>query len=110
MVGSALYLVAWLNPRSRLKQTYKQSGAASGETLEFSETGILLHGPGWRAEFAWNAVSSFSENHRILLLVLAQSRSVIIPKRVCTSDQLQELQNLLAEKVAPKKSPPAIGS
>jgi hypothetical protein len=109
MIGAAIYLVAWLNPRTRLKQIYRQSSAANGEALEFNEIEIRLQGSNWQAEYRWAAVSSFSEGDRILLLDLAPCRSIVIPKRVCTSDQLERLRDLFATKIAPKRSPQVVG-
>jgi hypothetical protein len=49
MISAALYLVAGLNPRTRLKVIYKQTSAGSVEHIEFDEAQIRLQGPTGRA-------------------------------------------------------------
>ena len=105
MIVTSLYLVAWLNPRTRLKQTYKQAGGGCEETLEVDETQILLQGANWKSEFLWPAVSSFSEDEKTFLLDLAPGKSIVIPKRLCSSDRIDELRALFTAQIKPSSQP-----
>ena len=98
MLGAAIYMVAFTNPRTRLKHAYKQSGASAAQSWEFDGTQIHSQGLTGKSEFTWSAVSSFAEDDKIIMLNLNPGRSIVIPKRVCASDQIDELRTLCLSK------------
>lgn len=107
MAGASLYLVAGLNPRSRLKASYKQTGGGSAVYVEVNETQIRLQGADWKSEFKWAASYSFSEDDRVFLLDVTQWRSIVIPKRACTDSQAAALREMFSERDR-SKTPAAV--
>jgi len=94
MICAALYLVAFTNPRARLKQAWKQNGAGGEESWEFDDNHIRSRKSTGQSEWTWAVVSSFSEDDNIIMLNLSPGRSIVIPKRSCASDQIDELREL----------------
>jgi len=94
MVCAAIYLVAFTNPRARLKQAWKQSNAGHEESWEFDQTCIRSRSSTGQSEFDWSGVGSFSEDDKIIMLNLSPGGSIVVPKRVCASDQIGELRGL----------------
>lgn len=61
MLCTAIYLVAFTNPRTRFKQAYKQTGANAEQSWEFDESRIRSQNSTSKSEFMWDAVRSFTE-------------------------------------------------
>ena len=99
MVGASLYLVAFTNPRARLKQAWKQNDASHGDLWEFDRPHIRSRKSTAQSEFAWTAVSSFLEDDKIILLNLSPGGSIVIPKRVCAPDQINGLRELCLSSI-----------
>jgi hypothetical protein len=100
MLGISIYLVAWTNPRTRLKQRYRETCAGTEETWTFNEIQIHGRGKNWENRIAWSGLSSHLESDRILMLNLEPGRLIVIPKRICTDEQIVSLRKLIAEKLS----------
>jgi len=100
MLGTAIYLVAWTNPRARLKQRYRETCAGTEETWSFDAIRIQGRGKTWETSIEWSGLNSPLESDRILMLNLELGRSIVIPKRTCTAEQIENLHKLIAEKLS----------
>lgn len=68
-------------------------------SVEFGQEMIRTQGPHTRSELEWTAIQSSFEDRKLFLLYLAPARFVVIPKRVCTAEQVDELRMLLQANV-----------
>lgn len=82
------------------KRTYRRTQSGTGDcTIEFDPEIIRTKGLHTRSEVEWTAVQSSAEDVTTFLLYLAPARFVVVPKRVCTSEQVIKLRTLFQEKV-----------
>jgi hypothetical protein len=85
----------WVSRRS-----YRQTRSGAGDcAIELDEEMIRTKGLHARSEMEWTAIQSSSEDSKAFLLYLAPSRFFVIPKRVCTNEQMNELRTLLQNNV-----------
>lgn len=69
--------------------------------LKFSETGVAIVVPDYRAELGWSQFRSWSQSeHHMFLYIDAGDTAVTIPKRAFNPDQLQALLSLV-ERIKP---------
>jgi hypothetical protein len=88
--------------RLTAKRRYERMRSGTGDcTIEFDEDTIRTQGPHSKGEIGWKAIQFFSEDLKSFLLYLAPGKFIIIPKRVCTSEQVEELRTLFQRRVAP---------
>jgi hypothetical protein len=57
-----------------------------------------------KSEIEWAAIQFFSENKKVFLLYLAPGKFIVIPKRVCSVEQVSELHSLLLTKTNPESA------
>jgi hypothetical protein len=62
---------------------------------------IRCKGEHSKSEIEWCAIQSFSEDESLFLLYLAPGRFLAIPKRVCTTEQIEELRLLFQRQIKP---------
>jgi hypothetical protein len=94
LIGLSLY-VNWITRRS-----YALTRGNCGDcTIDFDSQLIRTKCLHSRSEVEWTAIQSSSEDSKTFLLYLAPARFLVIPKRACTDEQLNELRTLLHEKV-----------
>jgi hypothetical protein len=88
--------------RLTAKRRYERMRSGTGDcTIELDEDTIRTQGPHSKSEIDWKAIQFFSEDLKSFLLYLAPGKFIVIPKRVCTSEQVEELRTLLLRRVAP---------
>jgi hypothetical protein len=84
----------------RLKRSYKRTVSDNGECkATFDEVRIKIKGQYSSAEMDWRAIKSFRENKKVFLLYLAPGKFLVIPKRVCTEEQIGELRTIFLQKI-----------
>lgn len=87
----------------RLKYCFRQTRTGDGSmAIEFEESGIRSTTPGTRGEIEWNAICTFREDDKLLLLYLAPAKMFMIPKRVCSAAQLEEIRWLCQSRITPQ--------
>ena len=86
----------------RLKHCFRQTRTGDGSmTFEFDETGIRSTTQGTRGEIEWSAIRAVRENEKLLLIYLAPAKMFMLPKRVFTAAQLEELRQLCQSRTTP---------
>jgi len=71
-------------------------------TFEFDETSIRSTTQGTRGEIEWSAIRALREDEKLLLIYLAPAKMFMIPKRVCTPAQIEELRQLCQSRTTPQ--------
>jgi YcxB-like protein len=99
-VGLAVYFLSIpLIVHMSYKRHFRRTKCTDEESsLDFGQEAIRCQGPHSKSELEWEAVRSFSEGDKMLLLYLAPGKFLCIPKRVCSSPQLEELRAMLKAK------------
>ena len=70
-------------------------------TISFENNLIRTQMPNAVTELQWNAIQSFAEDKRVFLLYLAPARFIIVPKRACSIEQINELHSMMHGRVHP---------
>lgn len=84
----------------RIRRRYRRTRSGSGECeIDLSEDRICTKRQYSKSEVDWKAIHSFSEDGKVFLLYLSPAKTIIIPKRVCSETQVNELRALLSQKV-----------
>ena len=109
-IGCGLFLIALpLDRRLKLKRCYKRTRMGTGQSsVEFAETQIRTQVTNCKSEIEWNAVRSFAENQKVFLLYLAPAKFIVIPKRVCVDNTIDNLRMLFREKIGDHGKPKTI--
>lgn len=82
------------------RRSYKGTRSGTGNcTLEISQEIITTKSVHSKSEVEWSAIRSSAEDRTTFLLYLAPARFLVIPKRVCTDGQVNELRALLQNNV-----------
>jgi hypothetical protein len=82
------------------KRRYMRMRSGTGDcAIEFDENLIRTQGPHSKSEINWNAIQYFSEDMKSFLLYLAPGKFIVIPKRVCAYEQIEELRTLFQRQV-----------
>lgn len=103
-VAFGLYFIAtpWLT-RGKQKKMYQSAQAMHGQlSAEFDDTGVRFSGPNHNGFLGWPNYSRFSEDSRCFLLWQPTRIFNPIPKRHLSSQQVEELSNLLRTHIAKK--------
>ena len=88
--------------RWKLKQCYKRTRIDDGESkIVFDEARIRVEARHASSEMDWDGVKSHFENGKVIMLYLAPAKFIVVPKRVCTDEQIAELHALLLRLVGP---------
>jgi hypothetical protein len=83
-----------------LRRCYRRSRTKSGEsTIDFGEELFHTKGEHAKSEIQWSAIQSFSEDEKGFLLYLAPVRFLPLPKRVCSTAEVDDLRALFARKI-----------
>lgn len=83
-----------------MKRSYKRTRSGTGDcTIELDQEMIRTKGLHTKSEMEWTAIQSFSEDSKTFLLYLAPARFVVVPKRACTDEEVNELRTLLQNRV-----------
>jgi hypothetical protein len=100
-LGVGLFLVSFpLYLRLRWKRCYRRTRTEPGDcTIEFDRSMIRIQQSKMRSEVEWPAVRSLSENKKVFLLYLAAAKFVVIPKRICSEQQIEELHSLFQQEI-----------
>src|SRR5215469_3601697 len=87
---AGLFLAGYpLFVRMRWKRCYVRTLGEQGEsTVQLDDKLIKTRAATMRSEIQWAAVRSFSENDKVFLLYLAPARFLLLPKRVCSEQQV----------------------
>lgn len=103
VLGAGLFLMSYpVYMRLRLKHCFRQTRTGDGfMAFEFDETGIRSTTQGTRGEIEWSAIRTVREDGKLLLLYLAPAKMFMIPKRVCSPSQLEELRQLCQSRITP---------
>jgi hypothetical protein len=84
------------------RRSFFRSRTSLGEcTFDFSPELIRTSGPNSKSEVRWTAIQAFTEDDKDCLIYMAPARFLIVPKRVCTPAQTDELRALFARCINP---------
>jgi hypothetical protein len=97
LIGCRFY-VRW-----KYRRCYQRTRIGSGDTsMLFREDNFLTEEQDCgKSECSWNAVKSWREDAKVVLIYLAPARFIAIPKRAVSDSQLNDLRELLRRKVVP---------
>lgn len=95
LVGCRFYM------RWNYRRCYRRTRTGNGDiSLFIGEDSLLTDITDYgKSEYSWNAVKSWRENTKVLLVYLAPAVFIPIPKRAISEPQLQDLRALLARKI-----------
>ena len=87
--------------RWKYKRGYQRTRTGSGDTsIFFREDNFSAEEHDYeKTEYNWNAVKSWRENAKVMLVYLAPALFIVIPKRAISEPQLQDLRALFARKI-----------
>ena len=87
--------------RYRLKYIFRQTRSGDGRmTFEFDESGIRSSTEGTRGEVEWSAIQTVREDQTLILIYLAPAKMFMIPKRVCSSQEVENLHQLFHARIS----------
>ena len=72
-----------------------------GCTLDFEAEQIKSRMEHASSEIGWPAIQRFAEGKKAFLLYFAQASFLVVPKRVCSAEQIDELRTLFQSKITP---------
>jgi hypothetical protein len=100
-LGLGLFLVSYpLYLRLRWKRCYVRTRSESEDcTIDFDKERIKTQAANMRSEVEWSAIRSFSEGKNAFLLYFAPAKFFVVPKRVCTAQQVEELRSLFKAEI-----------
>jgi len=82
--------------RIKMFQCYKRTRSGDGACgLTIEESGIRMASANSKSEMSWPAFRSFRENDTIYLLYTAPGKFLVIPKRACSPEQVEEIRSLV---------------
>jgi hypothetical protein len=99
--GLGMFLVCYpLYVRVRWKRCYVRTRSESGEcSIDFDTELIKTQSDSMRSEIGWSAIRSFSEGKTLFLLYAAPAKFFVVPKRVCTTQEVEELRSLFKAEI-----------
>ncbi len=105
-VAAGLFLLSYpLYLHFTMKRCYLKTRTGDGSlTLDFDDSSIRSTTPGTRGEIEWSAIQTLRENEKVLLVYLAPAKMFMIPKRVCSPEQVEEIRQLFRAKAGTKES------
>lgn len=75
--------------------------------VDFTAEGLILTGPGSLAKSAWQSFDRFIDVREFILLVHPDKTFFVVPKRDVDGGRLEDLEQLLAERLPRKTSMPS---
>jgi YcxB-like protein len=93
----ALGIAVYEAPRIQTRRALKTTPSAQGEiAITFADAGTMATYPTGKSELEWRAYTRYKETEHGFLLFLSSYRSIFIPKRVMSPEQVRELRSLLS--------------
>ena len=100
--GSAILILLPVYMLWIWRRLYRRTRSGSGNcNLNFGPDLIRTQAEHSRSEVEWPAIKRFTEDEKLFLLYLAPARFLVIPKRVCSAEHIEELRALFQSKIAP---------
>jgi hypothetical protein len=94
-IGLSLYI------RFAYRRLFRRTMSQSRETtLNLDADLVRCQGEHSKSEMEWAAIKSSAEDKKSFLLYLVPGKFLVVPKRVCSGEQVDELRVLLQEKLA----------
>jgi hypothetical protein len=101
-IGIAMYEV----PRRRARRAIRHNPSAQGEiVLTIDDRGIAARFATGNSQLEWRAFTRYRETNRMFLLFSGSERWTFVPKRVMSSEQVQEFRRLLRDHVRQDQTP-----
>jgi len=96
MIGCAVILVLYpLYIRYRLNRCYKRTRIGDGSrVIDLDEHLIKVQEGATRSELEWSAIQFIREDKNVLMLYLAPAKFLLVPKRCCPAQTLDEVKRL----------------
>jgi hypothetical protein len=95
-LGIAVYEV----PRVQARRAIATNPSVQGEIVwTLDDTGTAATFPTGRSWMEWRAYTKYKETDYVFLLFYTSGRSAVIPKRVMSPEQVQELRSLLRAQI-----------
>ena len=95
----------------RARHAFNRDSSPLGEVVwTFDVSGTTTSSTNGRGELRWQAYEKYKETDRVFLLVFRSGRSLAIPKRVMSTQQVTEMRTVLDAHIRQRKSaasPPA---
>ncbi len=88
------------------KRRFSRSRSGTGDCAIAFGPDLHCQGMYPKSEIEWQAIQRLSEDKNIVLLYLAPGKFIVVPKRVCTSGQAEELRTILRQNVPELKKNP----
>jgi len=86
--------------RYQLKSFYRRTRTGDENVVTIGEESIHVKTETTSSEVTWKAIRNHLADAKVVLLYLAPAKFLVIPKHLLTSEQIAELQSLLARKSA----------
>ena len=82
--------------RHRYKRCYKRTRTEGSQcTITLQDDNILTETENSKSELDWKAIRSVRESDHVILLYMAPAKFLALPKRVISTEELTEVQQLL---------------
>ena len=95
-LGMAAYEV----PRYRVRRALRENPSAQGEIVaDVNNEGVLVIFATGRTQMGWPAFIKSRETAALFLLFTSPYKSIFIPKRVLSQEQIEELRSLLKANI-----------
>lgn len=89
--------------RFRHKSRYRRTLVDDGKyMLDVSDDLIQYESANTKSDIQWNAVQYFSEDKHLFLVYIAPAKFIPVPKRVCSTQQIDELRSLFQRHILPR--------
>ena len=98
-IGIAVYEV----PRFQIRRAMRRNPYMEGEiVLRLNDEGIEAIFSTGKSQLQWRAHTKYKETAHLFVLCMSSGRSMSIPKRVMSPQQVEELRGLLSERIPSK--------
>jgi hypothetical protein len=96
MIACGITLLAYpIYYRYRVKNCFKRTRIGDGgRTFDIDEHSLKLQEGHTRSECAWSAIQAIREDQNVLMLYIAPAKFILIPKRHCALQDINEVKRL----------------
>ncbi len=102
-LSAALGVAVYEVPRFQIRRAIRRNPSLQGEiVLLLSDEGTQFTHATGTSQLQWRAYTKYKETPQLFVLYMSSSQSTAIPKRVLSSQQIEELRRLLKERIASK--------
>jgi hypothetical protein len=102
-VSAAIGIAAYEVPQIQTRRAMRRNPSIQGEiVLLISDMGIEATFATGKSELRWQAFVKCKETAQLFVLSTSPQRATYIPKRVLSSQQIEELRALLRERIPPE--------